>query len=81
MMELAGSLGREKAHELVYDAARTARREGMPLHDALQKALSRERSAQLARIAPLDYVGDAPRTVEAACRAWRDTRQEEPADG
>lgn len=73
MMRLAGTLGRERAHDLVYAAAQTARREQVPLEEALR----REAGAWLEAAAggelpirPETYVGDPDAVCDEALRRW-----------
>ncbi|MBK1783940.1 class-II fumarase/aspartase family protein [Prauserella cavernicola] len=68
MMRLAPSLGRERAHDVVYEAVRRCRVSGEPLADILRESLP----ADCAEITPDTYVGDPQRTVEAAVSAWRE---------
>lgn len=78
MIELAGPLGREKAHDAVYEAARLSRAEGAPLRTSLEKVLPAERVEALHAIDPATYIGECAQVVETAVTAWRD-KKEPPA--
>jgi len=70
MMRLAGPLGRERAHDLVYDAVREARDRGDSLEAVLERnATAGERSA-IVPIAPDDYVGTPDLACDAALADW-----------
>lgn len=74
MMRLADTLGRERAHDLVYEAARVARAEGRALDTTLREVASPGELAGLngsVLIPPQAYVGDPRRTCAAALKAWR----------
>jgi 3-carboxy-cis,cis-muconate cycloisomerase len=73
MMRLAPMLGRERAHDLVYEAARTARRQQVPLADALavvaaEAGLDPDAATP---IAPEEYLGQASLTCNTAVERWR----------
>jgi 3-carboxy-cis,cis-muconate cycloisomerase len=74
MMALAGSLGRHRAHGLVYEAARGARTEGVSLADALRSALGAVEPVpmiDLDRVLdPTSYLGEAMLQVDAALEVW-----------
>ena len=74
MMALADVVGRADAHDLVSEAASTARSEGLTLRDALERTLEPE---ILAAIPPLDdvldpgsYLGETDAIVTAALAGW-----------
>jgi 3-carboxy-cis,cis-muconate cycloisomerase len=72
MMWLAPELGRERAHDLVYEAAQEARRDGVSLETALERrdnGLGALREAL--PIPPEHYVGQPDRACDAALAAWR----------
>jgi 3-carboxy-cis,cis-muconate cycloisomerase len=72
MMRLAPDLGRERAHELVYEAARRCRDSGQALADVLRELLPSEVAAGIGReLAPESYVGQPEDTVSAALAMWR----------
>ncbi|MFG1703311.1 lyase family protein [Nonomuraea sp. M3C6] len=76
MMRLAPALGREKAHDLVYQAAHEAREHGRALADALRDLAGPDDLAGLGAlpIPPESYIGDAEAICAAALDAWRDDR-------
>ncbi|MBF8193887.1 3-carboxy-cis,cis-muconate cycloisomerase [Nonomuraea sp. K274] len=73
MMRLAPALGRERAHDLVYEAAREARENGRLLADALREVAGPGELAGLGAlpIPPESYIGDAEAICAAALDAWR----------
>jgi 3-carboxy-cis,cis-muconate cycloisomerase len=76
MMRLAGVLGRERAHELAYRAAKRARSSGTDLASEFRALLGPEVSEKIGAldIAPDAYLGEAPKICAAAIRDWRATR-------
>jgi 3-carboxy-cis,cis-muconate cycloisomerase len=74
MMRLAEDLGRDRAHDLVYDAVQAAHRTGQTLGAALT-ALGHERDCpeliELQPIPPEQYVGDPGAVCAAALAHWR----------
>jgi 3-carboxy-cis,cis-muconate cycloisomerase len=75
MIGLAPVLGRERAHDVVYEAARRAREERKPLQKALEDCVPEEGRARLGELDPEDYVGDPELVVAGACRAWEAARE------
>jgi 3-carboxy-cis,cis-muconate cycloisomerase len=72
MMRLAPDLGRERAHELVYEAARRCRENGDALADVLRELLPGDIAATIGEgLAPESYVGQPEDTVNAALAMWR----------
>jgi 3-carboxy-cis,cis-muconate cycloisomerase len=74
MMQLAAELGREHAHDLVYDAAGRARREGRSLTAVLDEVFDEqgiERVVVSAAPTAEGYLSEAPAISSAAVRAWR----------
>jgi 3-carboxy-cis,cis-muconate cycloisomerase len=75
MMRLAASLGRERAHDLVYEAATNSRKTGRSLLDVLRSLAPPEASLALAELGggvrAEDYLGDVAFTCRAAVAAWR----------
>jgi 3-carboxy-cis,cis-muconate cycloisomerase len=67
MMDLAATLGRERAHDVLYETAERARRDGTTLDDALSPEL---RDAHPRR-SPDDYLGEARRMCRVAIETWR----------
>jgi len=72
MMRLAPHLGRERAHEVVYEAARKTRENGEALGDVLAGLLADEAAASIRdELAPEDYIGHPEEAVSAAAALWR----------
>jgi 3-carboxy-cis,cis-muconate cycloisomerase len=75
MMGLAPHLGRQRAHDVVYDACRAALGQGRSLFDvlianpAVSAALDEQRLRALCD--PANYLGSAPRMTDAIVRASR----------
>jgi 3-carboxy-cis,cis-muconate cycloisomerase len=75
MMGLAPHLGRQQAHDVVYDACREALGQGRSLFDILKSntaivsALSEKQLRGLCD--PANYLGSAPRMVDAIVRTFR----------
>jgi len=75
MMGLAPHLGRQQAHDVVYEACRDALGQGRSLFDvlvanpAVSAALAQDRLRALCD--PANYLGSAPRMAEAVVRAPR----------
>jgi 3-carboxy-cis,cis-muconate cycloisomerase len=69
MMGLAPELGRQEAHDVVYDACRVASEKGLTLADALSadaRVSSRIDRATIERLtSPRNYLGLAPAMVDA----------------
>lgn len=76
MIQLAEVMGRERAHDVLYEAATRARTEKMVLGDAL-RAVAGEQGLQgllpEKLVAPDDYLGEAQRMCESATQIWRST--------
>lgn len=72
MMRLASSLGRERAHDLVYEAARRTRADGITFGDALDTALAVEGIAHGAvSVRPGDYLGETRAVCRSAIAHWQ----------
>jgi 3-carboxy-cis,cis-muconate cycloisomerase len=75
MMKLAPVLGRERAHDVIYEAAQVCRATGTALSEAVASLLERDGTAQAssppAGLSPEDYVGDVALTCEKALQCWR----------
>jgi 3-carboxy-cis,cis-muconate cycloisomerase len=70
MMKLAPHLGRERAHDLVYDAAARAREEGSTLDDVIMRA--DEVAALLDEpVRPDAYLGDVDAVCDRALTSWQ----------
>ncbi|MDF9277618.1 lyase family protein [Arthrobacter sp. EH-1B-1] len=74
MFQLAGALGRETAHDIVYAAARDVRDQGGTLGDAVAAELSRQGHAgsAVSPIDPSDYLGEAANIADMAVRQWKE---------
>lgn len=70
---LAGSMGRDKAHELVYGAVRDSRTEGSSLRAAVRARVGDVVWSAVADVLPepAEYVGSAHRICDDALAAWR----------
>ncbi|GAA5071810.1 3-carboxy-cis,cis-muconate cycloisomerase [Thermocatellispora tengchongensis] len=79
MMRLASALGREQAHDLVYQAAHEARAGGRTLADTLRELAGPAELAVLGELPlpPESYIGDAESVCEAALAAWRSEESED----
>lgn len=73
MMRLAPALGRERAHDLVYAAAGTARRTGQRLADLLEGADGADGAAN--PVLADAYLGDVDGICAAALDIWQSDRQ------
>lgn len=74
MFQLAPELGRERAHDLVYAAARQVRARGATLAEALAEQLEREGhdADQLRPLDAGDYVGQAEHMCDVALQQWQE---------
>jgi 3-carboxy-cis,cis-muconate cycloisomerase len=84
MMRLARALGRERAHDLVYEAVGLSRSTGTTLTETTRSLLAEsegdEAAALLDGLEPKDYVGDVALSCELAVRRWRrDARSQSDA--
>ena len=74
MMATAPLVGRGPAHDLVYRACTTARREGVVLADAIRRELGHELVAALPPLEtlldPAQYLGETDAIVTAALESW-----------
>ena len=76
MFQLASTLGRERAHDLVYEAASLARTSSRTLAETLPEIAARSGlSHQLPQsvMAPTDYLGEARTIAATSIRIWRTT--------
>ncbi|GAA3694949.1 adenylosuccinate lyase [Arthrobacter ginkgonis] len=74
MIQLADAMGREHAHDLVYEAATRARTEGTVLADALRAVAQEHGTAHLlpeTLVGPANYLGEARTMCETSIRQWR----------
>lgn len=74
MMRLAPLLGRERAHDLVYDAASRGRAAGDGLTAGLRAVLSDELLAEVGSLDPGEYTGEAESICASANLAWSRAR-------
>jgi 3-carboxy-cis,cis-muconate cycloisomerase len=70
MMRLAPSLGRQQAHDLVYEAGVRARRDGVSLAHAISSLAPDELRLSDDAIDPASYVGEALKVCAAAQLEW-----------
>ncbi|MFT0846972.1 adenylosuccinate lyase family protein [Actinomycetaceae bacterium L2_0104] len=73
MIQLASKLGREDAHDLLYEASTLARESDLILAEALRKVAQDAGKADLLPdklVAPEDYLGEAGHIVDAAVAEW-----------
>ena len=76
MIQLAETLGREDAHDLVYEAATRARLDGRVLADALREVATEKGQAELLPeplVTADDYLGEATAICTTAVTAWQST--------
>lgn len=77
MIQLAPAMGREHAHDLVYEAAERAREQKRTLHEIMPVVAAEQGRADLLPehlVGPSDYVGEAGRIASTAVERWRTTR-------
>jgi 3-carboxy-cis,cis-muconate cycloisomerase len=75
MIQLADTLGREHAHDLVYEAATRARRSGTTLAEALREVATDKGMLELLPeplVTADDYLGEARAVCRRAAAAWAD---------
>ncbi|GHJ40785.1 adenylosuccinate lyase family protein [Streptomyces sp. TS71-3] len=70
MIRLAPRLGRERAHDVVYAAARRCRESGERLGTVLEAMLSGQAAEETAELRPEEYVGNPHTTIDAALSQW-----------
>lgn len=81
MIQLAGQMGREDAHDLLYAASTRARETGTVLADALRAVATEQGVEHLlpaALVGAADYLGEAQTICQAATAAWN-TSSPQPA--
>ena len=73
MITLAQHVGRDLAHELVYDAVQLSRSENLPLPEAVERSVTSDLWAKVSTELPSSdgYVGNAGDLCAAAVKAWR----------
>lgn len=69
MFQLAPELGRERAHDVVYEAALASKVGRIELHQSLEEVAAG--AARIAHISPADYTGLARDEALGAVAAWR----------
>jgi 3-carboxy-cis,cis-muconate cycloisomerase len=75
MSRLARVIGRDKAHELVYQASRQSREQDRSLAEILSDAVGDESLRALAApIGPEEYIGATASVCDESLSAWRDCR-------
>jgi len=72
MFQLAPDLGREEAHDLVYEAALASKSRRIELEQALREVAAD--GAEIGRISPADYTGRARDEAVSAVAGWRSIR-------
>ncbi|CAN5579846.1 adenylosuccinate lyase [soil metagenome] len=71
MMKLAPLVGRERAHDLVYEAAMRSRTNGQGLVESMQESRGEHDASTVADvIEPCDYLGHVHTVCDHALRAW-----------
>lgn len=75
MMQLAPRLGRQEAHEVVYDLSARARATGISLAEAARAHAAEQGLDEDLRLEPADYLGEADAIVTTAVERWRNTRR------
>ena len=68
MFELAPELGRETAHDVVYEAAAMSRLEGISMHVAMLRVTDNN---GLRELTATDYLGDSESMASTAAVTWR----------
>ena len=79
MMHLAPLLGRNEAHDAVYDLSAGARAAGIPLADAARDFLKEQGLGEDLRLEPTNYLGEADAIVTTAVERWHNTHRPGPA--
>jgi 3-carboxy-cis,cis-muconate cycloisomerase len=82
MMRLAPHLGRERAHDVVYEAARKTRENGETLGEVLAGLLAGDAAASIRdELAPEEYIGRPEEAVRAAAALWRSQKAQDERQG
>ncbi|WUL20372.1 adenylosuccinate lyase family protein [Streptomyces sp. NBC_00353] len=73
MIALASQLGRDRAHEVLYEAVRRSREKDQPLVATLRSSLDAEAWSALEPVLPTpsDYLGSTTQICQAAVTEWR----------
>ena len=75
MMHLAPLLGRNEAHDAVYDLSAGARAAGIPLAEAARDFLKEQGLGEDLRLEPTNYLGEADAIVTTAVERWHNTHR------
>ena len=75
MIRLAPLLGRQEAHDAVYDLSAAARTSGVPLAEAARSFLADRGLADQVDLEPDSYLGEAEAITDAAVERWRTVRR------
>ena len=75
MMQLAPRLGRQEAHEVVYDLSAQARAAGTSLADAAGAYAREQGFGEDLHLGPAEYLGEAEAVVTTAVERWRTTHR------
>jgi 3-carboxy-cis,cis-muconate cycloisomerase len=70
MISLAPEIGRENAHELVYEAVRRARETHITLFEAMVEMAPSFTQTAIREIHPEEYLGDSVLAIEVALKNW-----------
>lgn len=73
MITLAPIIGREDAHELVYEAVRRARESGSTLFETMKEMASPNTRSVLHEIQPGAYLGDSEFAISVALKNWENS--------
>jgi 3-carboxy-cis,cis-muconate cycloisomerase len=71
MMRLAPILGRDRAHEFVYDAALRSRLDGISMLDSARDIVPAEGQSVLVELSESSYLGDAQVICQSAVEKWK----------
>jgi 3-carboxy-cis,cis-muconate cycloisomerase len=74
MMRLAPILGRDRAHDLVYEAAVQSRKRGISLLETTRELVPADGQSVLVEFSAGSYLGDASEIAEAAIARWKGER-------
>lgn len=75
MMQLAPRLGRQEAHDVVYDLSARARDTGTSLAEVTRAYFSEQGLAEDRHLEPANYLGEAEAIVATAVTRWRTTHR------
>jgi 3-carboxy-cis,cis-muconate cycloisomerase len=77
MISLAEHIGRDRAHETVYQAVRRSRESGRPFAEHVSEILAEEHPAVTFEARPADpaaYIGEADAICDASIKEWEEAR-------